>query len=141
MENLISGTDIVVKFGVADAEVAVYCSTSCTLNLTADTVAASCKDGGSWNQNIEGNKSWDISVDGLYQTVTAAGFVDISDLLVTGPNDVSIIFGQDTTAGEIYWTGSAVCTSASLTGPDGEIATWSATFVGNGPLTKEIVPV
>lgn len=145
MDGLINGTDIVVKFGTAAAEVAVYCSTSCTLNITSDTVGASCKDGGSWTQNLEGTKSWDISVDGLYQTDQAAGFVDISDLIITGPNSTSIIFGMDTVPGageddNYYWTGNAVCTSASLTAPDGEIATWSASFVGNGVLTKTAVP-
>lgn len=139
MDNLINGTDIVVKFGAAGSEVAVYCATTATLNLATATVAASCKDGGSWAQNLEGTKSWDISVDGLYQVITAAGFVDLADLLITGPNDVTIIFGQDGTTGEIYWSGKAVLTACSLTAPDGEIATWSATFTGNGPLAKTIV--
>ena len=148
--EVINGTDIVVKFVgynvVPGDPVKVFCSTTCTLNINAATVAASCKDGGKWDQNIEGNKSWDIAVDGLYQTDTANGFVDIADLLTDGPNDVDILIGQDdnsNVAGDpttpvdgYYWKGRAVCTSASLTAPDGEIATWTASFVGNGPIVK-----
>ncbi len=141
MQNIINGTDIVVKFGVEDAEVAVFCSTSCTLNINAETVGASCKDGGSWNQTVEGSKSWDISVDGLYQIDTQNGFVDMADLLITGPNEVSIVIGQYTETGDISWKGVAILTSTSLTAPDGEIATWSSTFTGSGALEKIIQPV
>ena len=136
MADVINGTDIVVKFGTEDSEVAIYCSTSCTLNINAETVGASCKDGGSWNQTVEGSKSWDVSVDGLYQIDTANGFIELSDLLITGPNEVSLIIGQDTATGDISWKGTAILTSTSLTGPDGEIATWSATFTGTGALAK-----
>ena len=137
--NVINGTDIVVKIkrsGDTDP-VAIYCSTSGTLNINVNTVAASCKDSGSWESNVDGTKSWTVDVDGLYQVDTEIGFVDLADLVVgAGPNDVEIVFGQDTVTGDIYWTGSAVLTSASLTAPDGEIATWSASFVGDGALTK-----
>ncbi len=144
----INGTDIVIKFGDAGSEVEVYCSTTCTLNITSATTGASCKSGGSWTQNIEGTRSWDVSVDGLYQNSDQNGFVDIADLIIddTIPNDVTIVIGMEGVppAGEpsnFYWTGKAVCTGSSLTAPDGEIATWSATFVGNGPLLKtEVEP-
>lgn len=148
MAEIINGTDIVVKFGTKDSEIAVYCSTTCTLNINAATLGAACKDGGNWDQNLEGNKSWDVSVDGLYQIETANGFVDISDLLVDDsiPNDVSVVIGKEIVpapaTGEWtgYWTGQAVCTTTSLTGPDGELATWTAAFTGNGPLIKQLVP-
>ena len=139
MATLINGTDIVVKIGVAGAEDAIFCSTSCTLNITAETVGASCKDGGSWNQTVEGSKSWDIAVDGLYQVDTANGFIELSDLLLIGPNESSIVIGQYTESGDISWQGTAILTSTSLTAPDGEISTWSATFTGTGPLVKVIV--
>ena len=139
--NVINGTEIVVKFGTALSEIALFCSTSCTLNLNADTVSASCKDGGNWAQSVEGNKSWDVSVDGLYQLDTVNGFVDLADLLIDGPNDVSIVVGQDTLAGDISWTGKAVLTSANLTAPDGEIATWSCAFQGNGEIAKVVKSV
>ena len=138
MDDLINGTDIVVKFGAVGSEVEVFCSSSCTLNIATATVAAACKSGGNWANNVAGTNSWDVAIDGLYQIVTANGFVDIADLITEGTNDVSILVGQDTTTGDVYWHGKAVLTSCSLTSPDGEIATWTATFVGNGVLTKVV---
>lgn len=154
--EIINGTSIVVKFVEYDETpgnpVQVFCSTSCTLNINGETVAASCKDGGNWAQNVEGNKSWDISVDGLYQIDTANGFADMADLFTddTKKNDVDILVGQDDTPtvagdpttpiGGLYWKGRAVLTSCSLSAPDGEIATWTATFAGNGALVKEVIP-
>lgn len=139
MPNLINGTDIVVKFGTEDSEVAVYCSTSCSLNISTSTIPASCKDSDSWEYNSEGTNSWEVTVDGLYQLDTQNGFVDISDLIIVGPNSASVVIGQDVASGDVYWQGMAVCTSATLTAPDGAIATWSATFRGKGPLNKVVV--
>ena len=145
--ELINGTDIVVMFksaGVATST-AIFCSTSCTLNINQDTVSATCKDGGNWANNLPGNKSWDVSVDGLYQTGDSASFIDLTDLLVsettlTNPvNSCTLVVGQIAESGEVSWTGEAVLTSASLTAPDGEIATWSASFTGNGELLKAVV--
>ncbi len=148
--ELIQGTDILVKFGEAGSEVITYCSTTCTLSLASETISTSCKTGSatsSWAQNVEGTKSWEVSVDGLYQNETPAGFVELSDLIITGPNTASIVIGMEDVPGtgepsNYYWTGEAVLTSSSLTAPDGEVATWTATFVGNGELVKtEVAPV
>lgn len=144
MAELINGKDILVLImdETDSAPVAIYCSTSCTLNISADTVPVSCKDSGSWNNTVEGTKSWDVSVDALYQVETEKGFVDISDLLLddTLENKVKLAIGEYKEAGDIYWEGDAVLTSASLTANDGEIATWTCTFNGDGPLAKKVYP-
>ncbi len=145
----VNGTNVLVYIGNTAADV-IFCSTTCTLNINAETTGASCKSGGSWAQSVEGNKSWDVSIDGLYQhdpDVTGVGFVDLAKMLTddTIPNEVTLVIGEATipvtpgtpAVGDFYWTGQAILTSASLTAPDGENSTWSCSFTGNGALTTE----
>ena len=136
----ISGTDLVVKFGTAAAEVKTMCATSCTLNINQANVEASCKDSGDWYTGVEGQKSWEVTSDNLYDPdAVDGGFIDVSDLIITGPNKCSVVFGQEETGGTI-WTGEAQITAASLTGADNTPATWTCTFMGLGELVKGIVP-
>lgn len=133
---LLNGTDLVVKFGADGSEEKIYCATSCTLNINQELVTASCKDSGQWANGIAGQKSWDISTDNLYDPdVVGTGFIDVSDYILSGTNEVSVIFGQED-PGDTIWTGTAVVTSASLTGDDNSPATWSASFTGIGALTR-----
>ncbi|RLF66356.1 MAG: hypothetical protein DRN30_02285 [Thermoplasmata archaeon] len=144
MANLIAGKDLLVAFGTSGSESQIFCSTTCTLNINQATIAASCKDNdGNWEQNIAGIRSWEVTVDGLYQLDSSESYVDISDLILSDTNQTSLVFGQSAggvgVTGEVTWSGDAVCTSASLTGADGEIATWSCTFKGTGELAKTVV--
>lgn len=138
---LINGTDIIVKIGEVGSEVKIYCSTNCALNINQATISASCKDAEQWANAIEGAKSWDVSVDGLYDQdpTEGKGFVDLADLIITGPNDISVIIGLDITAGDVSWSGKAILTNCTLTGPDNEFATWTASITGNGALVKNVV--
>ena len=140
--TLITGTDILVKIGVKDSEEKIYCSTNCVLTLNQATISASCKDSEQWEQAIEGQKSWSVSVEGLYDQAPdeGKGFVDLADLIITGPNSSSVLFGLDTVENDVAWQGDAILESCALTGPDNEFATWTAEFKGNGPLAKILAP-
>ena len=127
--------------GIA-GNVTVACSTSCVMTVNQDFSDATCKDADSWVSKIEGTKSWEMSVDALYMDYDAsgtAGFVDLSQMIVEGPNSCSVAFEEinnpyATTNGNI-WTGTAVLTTASLTGDDNATATYSASLMGSGKLT------
>lgn len=126
--------------GVTGGAAAMACSTSCTMNVAQEFTDVSCKDSGAWVGRVEGNKSWDISTDNLYMTddaVGKGGFVDLSKMVVDGPNSCLIAFEErnnpNNTTGNI-WSGAAVLTSASITGANNESANYSASFMGNGPL-------
>ena len=141
--TLIKGSDLLVKIGTSGSEEMIYCSTSCTLNLNQEKKTVTCKTGvaatENWETGIEGTKSWSIDVDGLYAQepdVNTKGFVDLADLIVTGPNKTSVVFGVFGSSGDITWSGEAMLTSASLTGPADDNATWSCTLSGLTPLTK-----
>lgn len=135
----INGTDLVLKFGTAASEVVVACSTSCTITINQATVDATCKDAESWANSIAGQKTWEMTVDALYQdndAVGTGGFVDLSELIVTGPNTANVIFGnKDAPTTGNSWSGTAIMTTCSLNADGDAAATYSATFTGTGPLT------
>ena len=137
----VNGKNLVVKFGTAASEVAIACSTTCTLTLNQAMTEATCKDADSWTSQVEGAKSWEVTCDALYQDTDAtgtSGFIDLSTLIITGPNSTSLVFEElnnpNLTATNNNWTGLARLSSCTLTGDDNSPATYSATFVGNGPL-------
>jgi predicted secreted protein len=143
--TLIKGSDLLVKFGTSGSEELIYCSTSCTLNLSQEKKTATCKTGNAatenWETGVEGKKSWTIDVEGLYAQETdpiSKGFVDLADLIITGPNKTSVVFGVFGSTGDITWTGEAMLTSAVLTGPADDNATWTCSFSGLTALTKAV---
>ena len=125
------------------AEAVVSCSTNGTLSVTQNTTTVSCKDtaAGGWESAVPTTKTWEVTVDALYQSDDAAGksqFVDLMSLFISGNNDVWVVYGG-TQSGEHTWYGRAICTSLSHNAPDGDSATYSATFTGKGALTHEAV--
>ena len=137
----VSGKTVVVKWDTpSPGTPAVFlCETNSTLSITQNTVTASCKStaAGGWEAAVPTTKSWEITCDCLWDDTdkTAEGeLVDLMDLFVTGPNDVGISIGTATN----FWTGKAICTSLSLNAPDGDSATYSATFSGVGALTPTV---
>lgn len=141
METVINGSNLVVQFGTSGSEKVVLCSTSCAVNISADTKEVVCKGGGGWKNLTAGSKGWDMSVDGLYVESAAGGgniFSDIFDAIAAG-TEVSVIFGEENpTTGQITYKGSAYITSTSLTAPADDNSTFSATFTGTGALTKAV---
>jgi len=140
---VVNGTNLVVKFGTLDSEIAVACSTTCTLTLNQAFTEATCKDS-TWLSQVEGKKSWEVTVDALYQEddgTGTGGFIDLSSLLITGPNTTSLVFEEENnpnlTLTNNLWKGTARLTTCALTGDDASSATYSATFTGDGPLTFE----
>jgi len=143
MGQVVSGNNLVVKFGEEGSEVIVACSTSCTLTINQATVAASCKDGDGWAANIPGEKSWEVTVDALYKDDDASGtggFVDLSALIIgADANNANLVFEEINNPVNIangnQWAGAVVMTSCTLNGPANDNSTFSATFSGNGPLS------
>ena len=125
-------------------------ATSLTLTLTGNTVDISSKDHGFWGASEVGSVTWEITTENLYtdddydklfdmmitaQPVTIAlakaSNYDKNGLVATGGTVESWV--QDQTN---YRSGKAVITSLTLNANTGENATYSATFTGNGALTK-----
>lgn len=155
--DLIKGSDLnlyLVELGdepmtsgkVATAKVIAY-STSCSFEISSDSIDVTSKLSCRWNANVQGNASYTIASDALYclqASASANSAYTVDDLfeqMVDGDNvgwvmakDSSTVCGQvsgpDTT-GVCYW-GEAAITSLSITGGNNEIASSSIQLTGSG---------
>ena len=125
-------------------------ATSHTLTLTGNPVDISSKDHGFWGASEVGSLTWEITTENLY---TDDDYDKLFDMMITA-QPVTIAFakasnydknGLVATGGTVesweqdqqnYRSGKAVITSLTLNANTGENATYSATFTGNGALTK-----
>jgi hypothetical protein len=155
--DLIKGNDLnlyLVELGdeamtsgkVSTAKVIAY-STSCSFEISSDSIDVTSKLSCRWNANVQGNASYTLSSDALYclqSSASANGAYTVDDLfeaMCEGDNvgwvlakDASevcgTISGPDTT-GICYW-GEAAITSLSITGGNNEIASSSIQLTGSG---------
>lgn len=155
--DLIKGSDLnlyLVELGnepmtsgkVATAKVIAY-STSCSFEISSDSIDVTSKLSCRWNANVQGNASYTISSDALYclQASASANSAytvdDLFEAMCDGDNvgwvmakdssdTCGVVSGPDTT-GVCYW-GEAAITSLSITGGNNEIASSSIQLTGSG---------
>jgi predicted secreted protein len=149
------GSDLMLFYGGRS----IAAATSCSFNMSMDTKESSNKDsGGVWQSMEAGIISWDMSSENMFTVDgdNGLGYNDIFDLM-TARQSVEIVFAlkqdsgnetfevgeggwkADTTSDngqKIYRKGSALITSLQANAPNGDNATFSVTFQGNGPLSK-----
>ena len=142
---------------VASAKVIAY-ATSCSFEISSDSIDVTSKLSCRWNANVQGNASYTISSDALYcmqGAASAMGVYTVDDLfeaMCDGDNvgwvlakDRSKVCGEvlgpkyekDTTdPTDIYdpvcYYGEAAITSLSITGGNNEIASSSIQLTGSG---------
>ena len=133
----INGNLVLFKIGEDGSETVLACSTSSSLTLNQEAIAASCKDSGQWVSSIPGNKSGEISTDGLYDSPATNDFDKLANLIITGPNEVNFVFGTET-IGDTVYKGKVMVSSTTLTGDDNALATYSGTLPTVGPVTTEV---
>lgn len=142
-ENLILGDELFVYAMVGEEWIPVGFSTSCSLNLTADSIDTSNKFSGVWTSVLPGKISWSISTESL-MSYAETGYGYFFDKL-TNREAFELRFGQVKTAEgrdfdlneeKVYYKGRAYCTNCSLTADNGGVATMSIEFQGEGALEK-----
>lgn len=151
--NIIPGADLMLFVGGKS----VGHATNHTLSITTETTDISSKDiaAGKWTAAKAVRSSWEATTENLYSLTWAKGnmYGDLFDMIGT---EVALVFSLSSTAdedGEIagvadaptggwtpgskpYLVGNAVITSLELNAPNGDNATFTATFTGTGALTK-----
>ena len=138
----LNGTDLGVYIG---GTLVAY-STSATLNVNHSPRSTSNKEDGGWETAMEGYRNWDVSCDALYAWLDPAGSAISNETLseiFTGyihtRASFTLTFGvTSTTTGDTKYTGTAWLTSASLSAPNEDTATFSVSFQGSGVLTQTI---
>ena len=144
-DGQLNGTEISVY--VAGTLVAY--STNATLNINNNTRSISSKESAGWEENAESMRSWDVSCDALYAWLTPAGGAisntTLSDMFtnyIYTRTTFELVFGNTASAGDGWtkYTGNAILTSASVTAPMEDTATFTVTFQGTSTLTQAIDP-
>jgi len=141
--GVINGT----KFGVYAAGTKIGYATSASISMNHNLRDTSTKDSAGWRDQMEGQRDWEVSVEGMVIFVDTAGSA-ISDLTVNelyatymeGSNRTSftLMFSTEIT-GDLKWSGTAWLTSLSLDTPNEDSSTWSGSFSGTGALTQSAV--
>lgn len=156
MGKPINGSDLMLFIGTGNGDSVTYKSiafaTSHKLSISAETVETSSKDsGGKWTSKAVRKLSWNMSTDNLFSLDGEGSTYDDLFDLMTGRTEIDVVFSLEkdyaSKADEVPsggWTpmttgqykGKVVITSLELNAPNGDNATFTASFEGVGALTK-----
>ena len=119
-------------------------STECTLSISANQIDTSNKQSGVWASAMAGQLSWSVSTSALYtdqnnyhtmfekfasRTPIYVSFGEVTSL---GTDSSAMNTALNKSAG--YYTGTAFITSLELNAGNGEVASFSVEFTGEGQL-------
>lgn len=150
MSNIIMGEK--VQLWVSGECLAM--ATSLSVEVNADTVDISSKDNGRFSASKLGKISWTASSDALFTIGDYNKLIDAMvkntavDLIFSSVGNYDEVINNDPdedglvvdnsktkwTKKEDMWYGKAYITSISLNANNGEVATYSVSFNGTGPL-------
>lgn len=161
-DKFILGDEFFVYVNTGTEESAVWTpiayTTTCTLNISGDTIDCGNHFSGYWQQALAGKLSWNISSENLYSLnngtdESATGFEYFFDAMSAhkefkvrfgfsaGAENAEMLddsdesFALDTT--KSYYEGKAFISSLSLNADTNTVASMTAEFTGNGKLTKK----
>lgn len=149
----INGSDLMVFLkGDSTDYISIAFATSHSLSLSTGTVETSSKDtGGKWVAQAPRKLSWTTTTENLFAVEGEGKVFDDLFTIWTNRTEVELVFAlekdYETKADEVPeggWTpiatgqykGKAIITSLEVNVPNGDNATYTATFTGVGALTK-----
>jgi len=125
LSNLVLGKDIKVYIGTSP----IAYATSHTLSVNGEEIDTSSKDSGGWKTSLTGQLSWQVTSDSLLSKATGDTSFKTLYASMIEKEPVTLKIGD-------MLTGSAIITSLEQTAANGEVATCSVTFSGQGELTE-----
>ena len=140
--NAVLGKDFMLFVGGK----ALALATSCKLSISAETIDTQSKDSGIWTEKDIKKLSWNGSSENLFSADDKVNGYDVLLDLMLKRKPIEAKFGIPANADsdEIPssgWTlpaasysGNVLITNLELNTPDGDKATFSATFEGTGKL-------
>ena len=116
---------------VAMSDSVVGCSQSCSLSIKGEYKVVASIDDVRAKEQVFDIYSWVVSTDGL--AALNAALADIPQTLMAGEL-VNVVVGADIRGVGGLWHGLAYVQDYELAGSVGQMATYRATFLGQGPL-------
>ena len=139
--GVINGT----KFGVYLGATKIAYATSASITMNHNLRDTSTKDSAGWRDQLEGQRDWEVSVEGMLIFVDGSGGaiagLTMNELFtnqIATRTTYELKFSTSVT-GDIEWTGDAFITSLSADTPNEDSSTWSGSFSGTGPLVQSAV--
>lgn len=142
------GTDGVIngtKFGVYVGGTKIAFATSASISINHNLRDTSTKDSGGWREQLEGQRDFEISVEGMLiflntdgTAITGLTINELYSSYIATRTVFEIKFSTEIT-GDIKWSGNALMTSISIDTPNEDSSTVSASFSGTGALTQATV--
>ena len=116
---------------------AIPLETTASFGIENAIIDASDKDSGGWQENIDGQRSWNAESSVNYDAAQT-GQIDLLDKIIDTDNStqVSVLIGEDSVAGDIAWSGTALLASTNVSGDNNALITMDVSLTGTGGLTK-----
>jgi predicted secreted protein len=140
--GIINGT----KFGIYDSSsgssVLVAYATSGSISINHSARETSNKESGGWKEVMEGQRDWEVSVEGMVALKDLAGGAvagsTVDELFTAyiatrGTFDISF---ESSETGDKKWSGKGYMSSISMDAPNEESTTYSCSFTGTSTLTQ-----
>jgi TP901-1 family phage major tail protein len=144
--NAVLGKDFMLFVGGK----ALALATSCKLSISAETIDTQSKDSGIWTEKDIKKLSWNGSSENLFSADDKVNGYDVLLDLMLKRKPIEAKFGIPANADSDEvpssgWTlpaasysGNVLITNLELNAPDGDKATFSATFEGTGKLKPRV---
>ena len=127
--GILNGIDILVYNGTN----AFAHATDCSLQVSMALRDASTKSSVGWKANLPGQRSWQISTNGLIAMDVQYNFANLVNLAI---NQTKLtIYFKTSNSSDYSFSGYAYLTSVQASAPNNANATYSASFEGTDALT------
>jgi len=138
--GVINGTN----FAVYAAGTKIAYATSASITMNHNLRDTSTKDSSGWRDQLEGQRDWEVSVEGMLIFAESGGAIagltmdELYTTYIATRDSFELKFSTEET-GDIKWTGDAFMTSLAADTPNEDSSTWSGSFSGTGALTQATV--
>jgi len=140
-DGVINGT----KFAVYAGTTKVAYATSASITMNHNLRDTSTKDSAGWRDQLEGQRDWEVSVEGMLiftnldgTAITGLTMNELYTSYIATRDSFTLKFSTEV-SGDIKWSGTAFLTSLSADTPNEDSSTWSGSFSGSGALVQAAV--
>lgn len=112
----------------------IYCSRSCTLSIDTEVIPTTRKGDGAYNRFVAKRITWTASADGLVSFDSSFNSISLTSLQLSRSTIRLRAEMDDESDNVVVYEGDAIIESTEHTGVYNEMATFSASFQGSGPL-------
>jgi len=118
----------------------IDCETSCEVAFETDLMPASPQDSGGWKEYISGVRSWSVTLNaGMLMRMAGTGLNTILNAFLTGQQmAIKVTTKNQDLYPNMTLSGNVLLQNGGFSAAVNSLASWNATFQGNGALAISI---